>query len=161
MIMKRSSVVAVSIALVCMGMAVILSNCGGGGGGGGQQLSPPAFTNLAGTRWNTTDTVSQTNSCGVGIGVSDTRVEHVLAQSGNTISIYDERSGSSAATNQTLSGYVLTVSGPRFPIGGCSSMTESASVTLNNAGTSFSGSGTIKCLDDGCTVPVTIVGTKI
>jgi hypothetical protein len=147
--------------LIVLFAAGSLCSCGGGGGGG-VALSPPAFTNLAGTRWNQTDTVSALNSCGVGSGVTDPFVLHILAQSGNTISVYDERSGAGAAVNATISGYAVTYSGDRFPIAPCSDMSVSYSVTINGTGTSYSGSGTITCLDaPACTVPINITGTKI
>jgi hypothetical protein len=98
----------------------------------------------------------------VGIGVTDPFVLHILAQSGNTISVYDERAGAGAAVNATISGYAVTYSGDRFPIAPCSDMSVSYSVTINGAGTSYSGSGTITCLDlPACTVPINITGTKI
>ena len=152
--MKRTT--ALFLAAVVIG----LSACGSGGGGGAS-LSPPAFTNMAGTRWNQTDTVSSTNSCNVGLGVTDPFVLHVLAQSGNTISVYDERSGSGSATNATISGYGISYTGSRYPVGGCINMTASYSVTLNNAETAYTGSATITCLDNGCTVPVSVSATKI
>ena len=68
----------------------------------------------------------------------------------------------SEAVNATISGSVVSYSGSRFPIGGCSNMSVSSSVTLNGAGTTYSGSGTITCLDaPACTVPINIAGTKI
>jgi hypothetical protein len=125
-------------------------------------LSPPAFTNLAGTRWATTDTVSGTNSCGIGIGVTDNWVLHVLAQSGNTISFYDERAGVGNAVNGTMSGYVVTYAGSRYAIQGCFDMSASYSITLNAAGTSFTGTATITCNDaPACSVPVTVSGARI
>ena len=99
--------------------------------------------------------------CGVGIGVTDSFVLHVLAQSGNTVSVYDEREGSSSAANATLSGQVLSYSGGRYPVGGCGTMTASYAVTLNGAGTAYTGSATITCQDNGCTVPVTVSATKL
>lgn len=141
-------------------MAVVLT-AACGSGGSGSATSPPAFTDLAGTRWNQTDTVSAANSCNVGLGVTDTFVLHMLAQSGNTLSVYDERSGASSAANATLSGYVITYSGTRYPVGGCSSMTASYTVTIDKGETSYSGSATISCADNGCTVPVTVSGTKL
>jgi hypothetical protein len=156
--LKRWGIVFALLSLA----VVVLSACGGGGGGGGgTSLSPPAFTNLAGTRWSETDTVSGTNSCNVGIGVTDSFTEHVLAQSGNTISVYDERGSSSNASNGTLSGYVFTYSGSRYPVGGCSNMTANYSVTLNSAETAYTGSATITCQDNGCTVPVSVSATKL
>lgn len=141
----------------------ILAACGGGGGdGGGGGLSAPAFTNLAGTRWNETDTVSAANSCGVAIGFADPFVLHVLSQSGNSLSVYDERAGVGGALGATISGYAVTFSGDRFPVGGCATMTAVYSVTLNTGGTSYSGTATITCHDGPvCTVPVTVTGTKI
>jgi hypothetical protein len=162
MMKKRTSMFSLPVSALLVSMAALFSCGGGGGGGGGAPLSPPAFTNLAGTRWSTTDTVSTSaNSCGAAQGDSDPWIAHVLAESGNTISIYDERSGASEAVDGTISGSVITVSGPRYPVGGCSSMTASYSVTLNGAGTSFTGTATLTCLDDGCTVPVNVTGTKI
>jgi len=62
--MKRSSVVVTSIGLLILSIAVVMSNCGGGGGGGGgPTLQPPAY-NLTGN-WQETQTVSQTDSCGL------------------------------------------------------------------------------------------------
>ena len=109
---------AFGLAGIVLLLAGLASCGGGGGGGGGVPLSPPAFTNLGGTPWNQTDAVTASNTCGVGIGVTDTYVLKVLVQSGNTISIYDE----------TLS---------------------------------YSGSGTITSLDNGCTVPIHITANKI
>jgi hypothetical protein len=162
MMKKRTLMFSIPVSALLVSLAALFS-CGGGGGGGGATLSPPAFTNLAGTRWSTTDTVSTSaNSCGAAQGDSDSWIAHVLAESGNTISIYDERSGASSAIDGTISGSVITVSGPRYAIGGCSNMTASYSVTLNGAGTSFSGTATITCLDaPSCTVPVNVTGTKI
>jgi hypothetical protein len=142
-------------------LAGLLASCSGDGGNDAPPLSPPAFTNLAGTRWNQTDTVSGTNDCGTGIGVSDSFVLNILSQSGNTISFYDERAGVSNAVNGTMSGHVVTFSGSRYPVQGCSDMTVNYSLTVNAAGTAYNGTGLIACLDDGCTVPVTVSGTII
>lgn len=148
-----------SIILLFVGLA----SCGGGGGGGSAApLSPPAFTNLAGTRWNQTDTASAVNSCSVAPGTADPFVLHILTQSGNTLSVYDERSGVGGAVNATISGYAVTYSGSRFAIGGCGSMSVSSMVTINAGGTNYTGSGTITCNDaPACTVPINITGTKI
>ncbi len=139
---------------------IMISACGGSSGGGTSQ-SPPAFTNLGGTRWQQTDTVSGTNSCNIGIGISDYFVLHFVAQSGNTISFYDERSGPYSAVNGTMSGYTITYSGSRYAIGGCNNMTGSYTITFNSAETSYTGAATITCHDDGCTVPVTVQGSLI
>lgn len=150
-------------SLIALAAVFAMVSCGGGGGDSGPApLQAPAFANLAATRWNTTDTVSAANSCEVGIGVTDSWVLHILAQSGNTISLYDERSGSSNAVNGTMSGSVVTYSGTRFSIGGCVDMSASYNVTLNAAGTGFTGTATITCNDaPACSVPVTVSGTKI
>ncbi len=142
---------------------VVCGSATGCGGGGGASLEPPAFTNLAGSRWNVTDTVSAYNSCNAGLGLSDAWELDVLAQSGNTISFYDTRAGITGAVNGTLSGYTLSYSGSRFAIQGCSDMTATYTVTLNNAGTSFSGTATIVCHDavPACSVPVTVTGARI
>ena len=161
--MKRRKLLFGSV-LLCLLFAITLTHCGGGGGdgGGAAPLSPPAFSNLAGARWNATDTVSGTNSCDVGIGVTDSWVLHVLAQSGNTISVYDERAGSSNAVNGTMSGFVVTYSGSRYPIQGCVDMSASYNITINGAGTGFTGTGTITCNDaPACSVPVNISGARI
>jgi hypothetical protein len=142
-------------------LAGLLASCSGDGGNDAPPLSPPAFTNLAGTRWNHTDTVSDTNDCGTGIGVTDSFVLHILSQSGNTLSFYDERNGASSAVNGTMSGSVVTYSGTRYPVQGCSDMTVNYSMTVNAAGTIYSGTGTITCLDDPCSLPVSVSGTKI
>lgn len=144
-------------------LAELVSSCGGGGGGGSAPLSPPAFTNLAGTRWTHRDTVSATNACNAGIGVFDQYIMHVLAQSGNALSIYDETHGTQIdAKNATISGSVVTYVGERNPIGGCSSMSANYTMTLNGAGTSYAGTGVITCNDaPACTVPVTITGTRL
>jgi hypothetical protein len=116
---------------------------------------------MAGTRWNQIDTVSAANSCNAPIGFTDTFVLHVLAQSGNTISVYDERDGSSNPSNATLIGYVITFSGNRHAVGGCLTMTASYRLTLNSAETAYTGSATITCQDTGCTIPVAVSGTKL
>ena len=145
---------AVAVTLV----GVLGVSCGGGGGGG---LEPPAFTNLAGTRWSQVDVVSATNSCNVGIGVNDKFVEHVLAQDGNTLSIYDEREGQWSAQNATISGYVIDFRGGRYPVAGCSKMTAHYTVTLLPSGKLYMGTATIRCEDNGCTVPVNVTGNRI
>ena len=147
--------VAVAGAMV---MAALGVSCGGGGGGG---LSEPAFTNLAGTRWSQVDTVSAKNSCDVGIGVTDDFVEHVLAQDGNTLSIYDERMGQMSAENATISGYVIEFRGDRYPVGGCSTMTAAYRVTLAPNGLTYAGTATIRCMDNGCSVPVDVSGVRL
>jgi len=154
--------IGVACLVVLLAAGSLISCGGGGGGGGGASLSPPAFTNLAGTRWTHRDTVSGTNSCNVGIGVYDQYVLHILAQSGNTISVYDERGSLLDAKNATISGYIVTYSGERYPIGGCSNMTANYTMTVNNAGTSYSGTGTITCNDNPpCSGPISIIGTKL
>jgi hypothetical protein len=152
------------VLLVLLSLTGIIVACGGGGGGGGAApapMAPPAFTNLAGTRWNQTDTVSATNACGTAIGVQDAFVLHVLAQSGNTISVYDERSGALAAVSGSMSGYVVTYSGTRYPVQ-CTSMSASYSVTVNAGETAYTGTGTITCNDPpACSVQVDVTGAKI
>ena len=107
------------------------------------------------------DTVSDTNTCGAYVGQSDSFVLRIVSQSGNTLSVYDERSGISGQANATISGYAVTYSGDRYPVYGCADMSVNYSVTINNSGTSYSGSGTIVCNDSpGCTVPITITGYK-
>jgi hypothetical protein len=99
-----------------------------------------------------------------GIGVPNTFVLRILAQSGNTISVYDETHSSAVdAKNATISGYVVTYGGDHYPVSPCTNMSISSSVTLDGAGTSFSGTGTVTCLSavPVCTVPITITGNKI
>jgi len=162
--MKVRIGVACLVVLLAEGSLI---SFGGGGGDGSAPLSPPAFTNLAGTRWNETDTVQAGGTCtGVAPGVtSDSFILHVASQSGNALSVYDElRAGPSGAVPATISGFVVTISGNRYAIGGCppDKMTVFAAVTLNGAGTSYSGSGTITCTEPpACSVPVTIAGTRI
>jgi hypothetical protein len=156
--MKKKGYAAVAALL----FAALTAACGGGGGGGGTTpLSPPAFTNLAGTSWDITDTVSSgSNTCGVPLGTWDGWTGVVASQSGNSLSVYDTRAGAANAVPATISGYVVTFNGSRYPVGGCSNMRGSYNLTINAAGTSFSGTATLTCLDDGCTVPVNVVGIK-
>ncbi len=139
--------------------AGLLAACGGGGGGSAP-LDPPAFTNLAGTYWGVTDTVSNLNSCSVPVGTSDLWTAVIATQSGNSLTVYDDRGTVADAVPATISGYVVTFSGPRYPVGGCLDMTASYRVTIDGAGTSFSGTATLTCLDNGCTVPVNVSGSK-
>ncbi len=150
------------LLLLILFVTVLLTACGGGGGGG-TPLSPPAFTNLAGTSWSQTDTVSSSNTCGIATGYADSFTVDVLAQSGNTLTVYDTRSGASNAISASFSGYNITSSGPRYVPSGfsCSNLIASYNLTLNNAGTSYSGTGTIECLDNNCTVPVNVIGNKL
>jgi len=157
---KRITAVIVLMLLLSAGMLV---SCGGGGGGdSAPPLSTPSFTNLAGTRWNQTDTVSTSNNtCGAAQGEQDFFVLHVVSQSGNTLSFYDERAGVANTVSGTMSGSVITFNGSRYPVGGCSDMRASYNLTVNAAGTAYSGTGVITCLDDGCTAPVNVSGIKI
>jgi hypothetical protein len=147
------------------GMATLLLAIGVGvaacSSSSGTTSSPPAFTNLAGTRWHQTDTVSGTTTCNVAIGVTDTFVLHVLSQSGGALSLYDERAGAGKAVNATMSGDVIAYSGTRYAVHGCTSMTGNYSVTVNAAETGYSGTATLTCQDNGCTVPVTVTATKM
>jgi hypothetical protein len=128
----------------------------------GTSLQPPSFTNLAGTRWHVTDVVSAANTCNTNVGVSDSWTLHIVSQSGNTITFYDERGSSSSVVSGTVSGSTITYSGDRYPIQNCSKMTASYSVTFNSAGTAFSGTATINCTDGtGCSVPTTVSGAKL
>ena len=150
------------IVLIPLLLAGLLVSCSGGGGDDAPPLLPPAFTDLAGTRWNQVDTVSSSNnSCGSTQGDQDSFILHVASQSGNTITVYDERAGASNPVSGTMSGSVVVVNGSRYAVQGCSEMTASYSLTVNAAGTAYSGTGTIICLDDGCSVPITVSGTKI
>lgn len=154
--MKKKRFTAVAVLLI----TALAAACGGGGGG--TSLNPPAFTNLAGTSWSITDTVSTGgNSCGVPKDVTDDWTGVVATQSGNALTVYDTRSGAGYAVPATISGYVVTFNGSRHPVYGCSDMTGSYHLTINGAGTSFTGTATITCLDNGCTVPVTVSGFKI
>jgi hypothetical protein len=159
---KRIIAVIVMMLLLSAGLLV---SCGGGGGGdSAPPLTTPAFTNLAGTRWNQVDTVSTgNNSCEVSQGTTDQFTLAVLSQSGNTITVYDSgRSSAADAVSGTMSGYVVTFKGSRYPVYGCSNMSASYSLTMNAAGTAYSGTGTITCNDaPACSVPVTVTGTKI
>ncbi len=139
-------------------------SCGGGGGGGGDStpLQPPTLTNLAATRWNTVDTATAGGSCSTPVGTQDAWILHIVGQSGNTITYYDERAGSSKAVSGTMSGLSINYSGTRYAIGGCTDMVASYNVNMNSAGTTYTGSGTITCNDaPACSVPVSISGTKI
>jgi hypothetical protein len=153
----------VRFVVAMVGAAVIVSCGSSGGSGGGQSLQPPAFTNLAGTRWAVIDKVSAANNtCGAPLNQQDSWTLHVVSQSGNTITFYDERGGAGDAVNGTMSGYLVSYSGARYAIDSCSNMTASYSMTVNNAGTAFSGSATINCTDaPGCSVPVSVTGTKM
>jgi hypothetical protein len=152
----------VAIVVLVLLFTGLLVGCGGGGGGGGTPPAAPAFTNLAGTRWDHTDTASAVNTCGVPVGDTDSFVLHVVSQSGNTITFYDERAGAANAVNGSMSGYVVTFNGSRFAVGGCFDMTANYNITVNAAGNAYSGTGTITCLDaPACSIPVTITGTLI
>lgn len=153
---KRSFAVVAASMLVAM-----LAACGGGGGSSAPPLQDPAFLNLAGTRWSVTDTVSGSNTCDVPAGTPDTWTAVVASQSGNTLTVYDDRATISGAVAATISGYDITFNGPRYPVGGCSDMTGSYNVTLNNSGTAFNGTAVLTCLDvPACTVSVTVDGSK-
>ena len=142
---------------------VLLAACGSNSSSSGDtSVQQPAFTDLAGTRWAIVDSVSSSNnSCGATTSDSDSWTGVVATQSGNSLSLYDTRAGSSKAIAGTISGYVVTFNGSRYPVGGCSSMTGSYTVTLNSAGTNFSGTATLTCLDNGCTVPTSVYGSKM
>ncbi len=160
--MKNRALMFSFSVLALLMLTVGLFSCGGGGGGG-TPLSPPAFTNLAGTSWTQRDTASS-NSCGVASGYYDQFTVDILAQNGNTLTVYDTRAGASQAINATISGYNVTSSGPRYvPLGfSCSNLTASYNLTLTQAGNAYSGSGTITCNDSpSCSVPVTVTGTKL
>jgi hypothetical protein len=149
------------VTAVLIALTFALINCGGGGGSS-TPLTPPAFTNLAGTRWQVRDTVTtSSNTCGVASGTADNWVLHVVSQSGNTIAFYDERSGSSGAVNGTMSGYNVTYSGERYPVYGCTTMMAAYNITVNTSGTGFTGSVTVTCLDNGCSAPAGVSGTKL
>jgi hypothetical protein len=155
---RRKSKWLVLCGLICL--TFVVASCGGGGGGAAS-LAPPAFTNLAGTSWDVTDTVSSSsNSCFVPQGTTDLWTGVVATQSGNSLTVYDTRAGAGNAVPATISGYVVTFSGSRYPVGGCSDMRGSYNVTINAAGTSFSGTAVLTCLDDGCTVPINVFGSK-
>ncbi len=141
-------------------LGLLLANsCGGSDSG--KTLSAPAITDLAGSTWSVSESASGNNTCGVAAGTSDSWTLHVVAQSGNSLTLYDERSGPSEAVNATISGHTISYSGDRYPIGGCSQMTGSYNVTLDDAGQSFSGATTIRCLDNGCTVPASVNGYRL
>ncbi len=140
---------------------VVLTSCGGGGSGGGGSLSAPAFTNLAGSRWSVTESVSGSNSCGVAVGTSDSWTLVVVSQSGNSLVFYDERSGASNAVTGTMSGHTITYSGERYPVQGCTSMSGSYNVTLDSAGQSFSGTASVVCADNACSVPASVSGSRL
>jgi hypothetical protein len=153
--MKRSSSAWIIVLLVLCGLIVCSKDSG-------TSLQPPSFTNLAGTRWHITDVVSAANTCNVNVGVSDSWTLHIVSQSGNTITFYDERTSSSSVVSGTVSGSTVTYSGDRYPIQGCSKMTASYSVTFNSAGTAFTGTATIICTDGtGCSVPANVTGAKL
>ena len=67
------------VSVVSVASTMVVLACSSGDTG---TSSAPAFTNLADTRWNQTDTASGATSCNIGLGVTDTFVLHVLAQSG-------------------------------------------------------------------------------
>ena len=143
-------------------LVVVAAVAACGGGSDSTPPSPPAFTNLAATRWSVVDTVSAANSCNAPIGTTDSWILHVIGQSGNNIAFYDERGLVADAVNGTMSGYVISYSGNRYPIQGCVDMTASYAVTLDTGGTSFSGTATIYCNDaPPCYVPVNVAGTKL
>jgi hypothetical protein len=151
-------------AIAVLSISALAAACGGGGGGGGAvavPLKPPAFTNLAGTSWSVTDTVSSSNnSCGAPAGEQDNWTGVIATQSGNDLTVYDTRAGAGKAISGTISVYVVSFHGSRYPIGGCTSMTGSYKLTIDGTGTAFSGTATLTCLDNGCTVPVSVSGTK-
>jgi hypothetical protein len=154
--MNQTVLRTVVAALLAVGILSAIS-CGGGGGGDSAPLAPPTLTNLAGARFNTVDTATAGGSCSAPVGTQDAWILHIVGQSGNTITFYDERAGSSNAVNGTMSGLNVTYSGSRYAVQGCSDMSASYNVNMNSAGTSFTGSGTVTC----CSVPVNISGTKI
>ena len=142
-------------------ISLLLVGCSSSGSSGGGSLEAPAFTDLAGSSWSVHESASGSNSCGVAAGTSDDWTLYVVSQSGNSITFYDERSGASSAVTGTVSGHTISYSGGRYPVLGCSSMTGSYSVTLDGAGQSFSGTTTIRCLDNGCTVPASVTGQRL
>jgi hypothetical protein len=138
----------------------LLVACGGGDGSGGP-LAPPAFTDLAGSRWAVTETASGSNTCGVAAGTSDSWTLQVVSQSGNSLVFFDERSGAGNAVTGTMSGNTVTYSGERYPVLGCVSMTGSYNVSLDSSGQSLSGTASIRCLDNDCTVPASVTGSRL
>lgn len=148
--------------IVGLGSVVgLLMACSSGDGGGSGSTEPPAFTDLAGSRWAVTDTATGNNSCGIPAGTKDSYVVHVLAQSGSSLTIYDERAGAANAVTATLSGHTLSFSGSRYPVLGCSSMTGNYTATLGATGQSFSGTATVTCVDNGCSAAATVQGNRI
>ncbi len=59
------------------------------------------------------ESASGNNAGGVAAGTSDTWTLHVVSQSGNSLTLYDERSGPSEAVNATVSGHTISYSGDR------------------------------------------------
>jgi len=141
-IMKRSIVVVTGIALLLLGIAAVLSNCGGGGGGGGGvTLQPPAF-NLSGN-WKETQTLVN-NGCGApGIDPQSIFYFTFSQQQGSNTVVATDLSTSGTA-NLTLNGATLTYSEPIDTGGFCTSASQSFSVTFTSASYG-SGTNTVSC----------------
>ena len=139
--MKRSSVVVTSIGLLILSIAVVMSNCGGGGGGGGPTLQPPAY-NLTGN-WQETQTVSQTDSC----GLPGLNHQWTMSQQSGSNTVTLGPLGQPATINMTMSGNTLTFSGP-LDLGIQNvSCNQFFTLTFTSA-THGSGSNTVKCSDN-------------
>ncbi len=139
----------------------VLLACGGGGNGSGtsgQQLQPPAF-NVSGV-WNPTETVTRPNSCMAGYSFTYAWTFY-QQQDSNTVKIHDSRMNLGTDSVQaTMSGSVMTYSGPIISSFGC--VNAKADYTFNfSDARHFTGTGTLTCLDNGCTANATLTANWI
>jgi hypothetical protein len=149
--MKRSSVVVMSVAFLFLGVAVVINNCGGGGGGSTPAPQAPSY-NLTGN-WKETQIVPANNGCGAP-GVTNIVFWSFSQQEGSNTVVATDLTNP-GTVNLNLSGATLTYTAPFDSGGGCTSATQSLSVTFTSANLG-TGTQTVTCNSNGGTCTATL-----